>query len=226
MSLLSTLKTTLRRRRLKQLDPSEIFTSYARRNKWGDKDSLSGKGSNLETTEHLRALLPGLLRKLGAKSMLDVPCGDFFWMRHVDLSGVDYLGGDIVPGLVETNTQNHARPGIAFQVIDLIRGPVPKADVIFVRDCLVHLSNDHVRQALDNIARSGGTWLMTTTFPDTATNADIATGEWRPIDLSRAPFNLPPPQRLIAEGQAHLKGQQSDKMLGLWRVGDLSRASV
>jgi SAM-dependent methyltransferase len=224
VSILSALKLALRRRRLARRDPTEIFTSYARRNKWGDKDSLSGKGSNLETTAKLRAVLPALLKELEATSLLDVPCGDFFWMKHVDLTGIDYLGGDIVPDLVKANSQAHARPGIAFQVVDLISGPVPKADVIFVRDCLVHLSNAHVQQALANITRSGGTWLLTTTFPDTATNADIATGEWRPIDLTRPPFNLPAPARLIIEGQSHLKGQWADKMLGLWRIADLGRS--
>lgn len=221
MAILSRLKRFLRRRRLDRKQPTEIFSDYARRNKWGDKDSRSGKGSNLESTAELRRALPLLLRELGAKSMVDVPCGDFFWMAHVDLEGIDYLGGDIVPDLIEGNRQLHARPGVAFQVIDLIRGPVPKADLIFVRDCLVHLSHNHVRAALANIARSGGTWLLSTTFPETPENRDISTGEWRAIDLTKPPFNLPQPERLLAEGQAHLKGQKSDKMLGLWRIHSL-----
>lgn len=221
MKILSDLKRALRRKRLAGRDPAEIFSRYARSNKWGDKDSLSGKGSNLEATAEVRKLLPPLLRELGATSMLDVPCGDFFWMAHVDLTGIDYLGGDIVPDLIEANRRAHARPGVAFQVVDLIRGPVPKADVIFVRDCLVHLSHDHVRAALANIARSGGTWLLTTTFPETPANEDIATGEWRAIDLTKPPFSLPTPERLLPEGQAHLKGQRADKMLGLWRIADL-----
>lgn len=156
MKFLSDLKRALRRKRLTGRDPAEIFTDYARANKWGDKDSRSGKGSNLEATVEVRRLLPALLRELGARSMLDVPCGDFFWMAHVDLAGIDYLGGDIVPDLIDANRRTHARPGVDFQVVDLIRGSVPKADVIFVRDCLVHLSHEHVRAALGNIARSAG----------------------------------------------------------------------
>lgn len=152
MKFLSDLKHRLRRKRLAARDPAEIFSDYARSNKWGDKDSKSGKGSNLEATAEVRRVLPDLLRELGARSMLDVPCGDFFWMAHVDLAGIDYLGGDIVPELIAANRAAHARPGVDFQVVDLIRGPVPQADVIFVRDCLVHLSHDHVRAALANIA--------------------------------------------------------------------------
>lgn len=221
MTFLSNLKRALRRKRLLRRDPAEIFSDYARSNKWGDKDSLSGKGSNLEATAEVRRVLPVLLRNLGASSILDVPCGDFFWMQHVDLTGIEYLGGDIVPDLIEANRRAHSRPGVAFQVVDLIRGPVPKADVIFVRDCLVHLSHDHVRAALANIARSGGTWLLTTTFPDTPKNDDIATGEWRAIDLTKPPYNLPQPKQLVAERQSHLKGQRGNKTLGLWNLADL-----
>jgi len=221
MNLFAKLKAGLRRKRLSRQSPSEIFTTYAQGNKWGDKESLSGKGSNLEATAHLREILPPLLRDLDVRTIADIPCGDFHWMAHVDLAGIDYLGGDIVPDLIATNTARHARPGVRFQVIDLISGPVPKADLLFVRDCLVHLSIDHVQAALANIRASGSTWLLTTTFPQTGTNAPIATGEWRAVDLTKPPFSLPAPERMAAEGQEWLKGQAPDKMLGLWRISDI-----
>ncbi len=221
MGFLSKLRTRLRQRQLSRQAPAEIFSAYARRNKWGDKSSLSGKGSNLESTAQLRELLPPLLHELGARTIVDVACGDFFWMAHVDLLGITYLGGDIVPELIERNRVEHQRDGVAFEVIDLIKGPVPRADVVFVRDCLVHLSTAHAKAALQNIRASGSTYLLTTTFPETGTNAEIATGQWRAIDLTKAPFNLPEPLRQIAEGQEELKGQAADKMLGLWRISEL-----
>lgn len=219
--LIASARNWLRRRKLAERSPADIFAAYARSNKWGDVESLSGKGSNLAATEELRCLLPVLLKELGATSMLDVPCGDFHWMAHVDLQGVDYLGGDIVEELVQANMARHSRPGRSFRRIDLISGPVPRADLVFVRDCLVHLSARHVMASLANIRASGSTWLLTTTFPESATNEDIPTGHWRAIDLTRAPFGLPLPVRLIAEGKADVRGQAPDKMLGLWRIADL-----
>jgi hypothetical protein len=224
MSILSRLKSYFRQRRLSRMEPQEIFVDYARRNKWRDKDSLSGKGSNLEATADLRRTLPQLLRDLDARSLLDLPCGDFFWMQHVNLEGIEYTGGDIVPALVERNRTIHERVGRKFEVMDLIKGPVPEADVILVRDCLVHLSSNHVRSALINIANSGSKWLLTTTYPETATNAEIHTGDWRAIDLTRPPFSLPPPYKLLFEGQGHVKGQRPDKALGLWRIADITQA--
>lgn len=222
MNWLTTWRNARRRRKLEARRPGEIFSEYFASNKWGDDESVSGKGSNLASTARLRTILPQILRDLGARSLLDVPCGDFHWMAHVDLDGIAYTGGDIVPALIERNRARHSRDGVTFQVIDLIAGPVPRADVIFCRDCLVHLSNAHVLAALANIRRSGATWLLTTTFPESGTNADIATGQWRPVDLTKPPFSLPAPQQMFRETYSGEKGQQADKMLGLWRIGDLA----
>lgn len=226
MPWLSELKETLRRRRLSRRTPAEVFRRYYDKNKWGDAGSRSGKGSSLAATEELRRLLPPLLTELGVTELLDVPCGDFHWMAQTDLSGLRYTGGDIVPEMIARNREEHGRDGVRFQVIDLIKGPLPRADLVFCRDCLVHLSNDHIAAALENVRRSGATWLLTTTFPDAPENRDIATGQWRKVDLTKPPFRLPPPERLIEEGREGVKGQMAGKMLGLWRVADLPETAA
>ncbi len=223
MGVFSKLRYRIKRRVLRGQAPADIFREYVRINKWGDKESVSGKGSNLKSTEQLRQLLPKLLTDLSVRSMLDVPCGDFNWMAHVDLAGIDYLGGDIVPELIARNRGLHSREAVRFEVIDLIQGPLPKSDLVFCRDCLVHLSHNHIAAALANIRASGSTYLLTTIYPGSP-NDDIYTGEWRPLDLTRAPFHLPAPMRMIAEGQDWLPGQAKEKMLGLWRITDLPSA--
>jgi hypothetical protein len=226
MPWLSELKESLRRRRLSRRTPAEVFRGYYEKNKWGDAGSRSGKGSSLAATEELRRRLPPLLRELGVATLLDVPCGDFHWMAHVDLGTAHYTGGDIVPEMIARNQAEYGRDGVRFEVIDLIVGPLPKADMVFCRDCLVHLSNAHIAAALESVRRSGATWLLTTTFPDVPGNRVIATGQWRRVDLTKAPFNLAPPERLIVEGCESEKGQGPGKMLGLWRVADLPQSGV
>ncbi|MDH3264339.1 MAG: methyltransferase domain-containing protein [Paracoccaceae bacterium] len=226
MPWLSELKESLRRRRLSRRTPAEVFRRYYDKNKWGDAGSRSGKGSSLAATEELRRLLPPLLTELGVTELLDVPCGDFHWMAQTDLSGLRYTGGDIVPEMIARNREEHGRDGVRFQVIDLIKGPLPRADLVFCRDCLVHLSNAHIAAALENVRRSGATWLLTTTFPDAPENRDIATGQWRKVDLTKPPFRLRPPERLIEEGREGVKGQMAGKMLGLWRVADLPETAA
>src|SRR5437870_5350350 len=93
--------------------PSELerrFTDIYQQNGFGGKDSVSGPGSDLSQTAALREALPGLLREIGARTLLDAPCGDFFWMREARLDLDHYTGGDIVPEIIARNIQRHTAP--------------------------------------------------------------------------------------------------------------------
>ena len=65
------IKDAIRRWKLGRKTPDQVFSSYYRSNKWGDGDSRSGKGSNLESTSELREKLPALVKELGIESFLD-----------------------------------------------------------------------------------------------------------------------------------------------------------
>lgn len=198
-----------------------VFTQKFRDNSWGGRESVSGRGSDVDQTGRVVEGLNLLLQGMAIKSILDVPCGDFHWMRNVNLSSVDYLGGDIVTELVEQNRLKHGRSGIRFERINLIHDALPAVDLVFCRDCLVHLSYDDIFSVLGNIARSSATYLLTTTFTGRKSNCDIRTGQWRPLNLEKAPFCFPHPFLLLNEGCTEAEGEFSDKALGLWRVGDI-----
>jgi hypothetical protein len=195
-----------------------IFTEIYRRKSWGGVDSVSGAGSDYDQTEVVRYTLPTLVAELGCKTLLDIPCGDFFWMSLVELEG-DYIGADIVEALIRNNERKYQHPRRRFVHLDLIRNQLPKADLVLCRDGLVHFSDQHVHSALANIKSSGGLFLLATTFPGRDRNDEITTGMWRALNLERPPFSLPPPLRLINE-QCPMEGY-SDKHLGLWRIQDL-----
>lgn len=200
-------------------DPEDFFTDVFHRRKWGNPDkgeSVSGPGSSAAETEAIRAALPGLLDELGCHSLLDVPCGDFFWMRLVPLE-VQYFGGDIVADLIRDNIRKFSNDKRMFFRMDIIRDPLPRADMVLCRDCLVHLSFAHLFSALKNILESECRYLLTTTFPKQAMNTDIHTGSWRPINLQLHPIGLPAPMALIAEPQPP-DGAWQDKALGLWSL--------
>ena len=78
-----------------------VFTEIFKRNFWGDRESVSGSGSNQEQTRVIVREIPRVLKEVGARTLLDLPCGDFNWMQRVDLSGVSYTGGEIVQDLVD-----------------------------------------------------------------------------------------------------------------------------
>lgn len=142
-------------------------------------------------------------------------------MKSVDLKGVNYTGADIVKDLIQSNKERYEGNSICFQNLDLIRDKLPKVDLIFCRDCFVHLSFEDIFQAFRNIRKSQSEYLLVTTFTDRKNNRDIATGQWRTINLEVAPFVLPQPLKIINEGCTEGEGAFEDKALGLWRIADL-----
>lgn len=198
------------------------FREIYRRNHWAGPHSLSGHGAGPDQTAELSAALPAMLRRLRADVLLDLPCGDYSWMRHVDLPVARYIGADLLPDLVDPLAAACTDARRRFLVLDLTRDPLPPADVILCRDCLVHLSFEDIHRALRNLARSRIRYLLTTTFPGCQVNEDIVTGDWRPLDLARAPFGLPPPIELLNERCSEAGGLFADKSLGLWQVETLS----
>jgi len=198
--------------------PKQIFTQFYLNNKWGDPQSRSGPGSNLEQSETIRQVLPTLIQELKCNSMLDIPCGDFFWMRLVDFD-IQYIGGDIVKELIRENKRKFANKNRKFMYIDLIHNTLPMVDLILCRDGLVHFPNSEIIRALKNIKHSHSSYLLSTTFPEAGKNEDISFGAWRPLNLQLSPFNLPTPMKLINENS--LFDNYKDKSLGLWKITDI-----
>jgi len=205
------------------MNEKEIF-SYIYENKgWGPGESISGPGSSLEATKFLTRELFFLIQKYKFKSILDIPCGDFNWMKNIDLSGIDYLGADIVDLLIQGNIVKY--PQSKFTVLNVLKDPLPPVDLVICRDCLFHFPTDDVLMALKNIKNSGSKFLLTTSFGwKSWPNIDIAMGEFRRLNLELSPFALPPPYERIIEGNTEFErqaGSQADRSMCLWACKDL-----
>jgi len=200
--------------------PSKLdFAEIYHQNSWGGQESRSGRGSSAQQTAEVRVVLSSLVKELDVKSLLDLPCGDFAWMQTVGLSGAKYVGGDVVAPLIQLNQKRYGSASRVFRHLDLLKDPLPEADLLFCRDCLVHLNNQDIAVAIKNIKASRIQYLLTTTFPTRDNNElyDI----WRPINLEAAPFNFPSPLRIYNEKCTEGSGAYMDKSLGLWEISSL-----
>lgn len=197
------------------------FTPFYTENRWGHDESVSGPGSSLDRTAKLRRELPALLKELGTRTLLDAPCGDFNWMKDTDISVDQYIGADIIPDLIARNQQLYTNSKTQFAVLDITRDKLPCVDVILCRDCLIHFSYRHITAAIRNFKRSGSTYLLTNSYPEWRRNENIRTGDFRPLNLTLAPFNFPPPIRQISEKPADDEALFFGKLLGVWKLSDL-----
>jgi SAM-dependent methyltransferase len=157
----------------------------------GLPETVCGAGSTLKLTATIRAELPQLLRQLGITRLLDAPCGDFNWMRHVDLTGIKYAGMDssrenLALAIGAVRVPQFVPSFEVFFRGDILRDDMPPADAILCRDFFQHLPGGDVLQILARIKIIGHTWLLATSF-DNQVNVPqrsmirLAAGEfWEP----------------------------------------------
>jgi hypothetical protein len=172
----------------------ERFTWIYTSNYWRNEESASGAGSTLDYTKILREELPFLFSQYSIKKILDAPCGDFNWMRHLlQTVDVEYVGADIVSTLIDELNKKYKNGKVSFICVDLVKDALPKSDLMICRDCLFHLSYDDAKSVLKNFISSGTPYLLTTTHTKTDgfRNEDILTGDFRLIDLFSAPYDFP-----------------------------------
>jgi hypothetical protein len=194
-----------------------IFGRIYRGNEWGDRESVSGAGSNEAATRAVRRELPLLLQRYGIRSLLDAPCGDFRWMREVVGALDRYIGVDIVADLIERNTRFYATHRVSFLRADIATDPLPTADLILCRDCFIHLPTRLIHRTLRNFQTTGARYLLLTNDGNAEPYHDIPIGSFRRINFTRPPFLLGEPTETISESAS------GDRQLCLWRLQELPR---
>jgi hypothetical protein len=175
----------------------EIFENIIKHKKW--KVHPCGPGSTLEYTTNLRSQLGNILEKHNITSMIDAPCGDYSWMSVTELPSITtYVGGDIVEFLIEENSQKY--PTVNFKVIDLTTDDLPDVDLLFCRDCLLHLNFADIHKVFNKISQSNIKYVfLSNWFEDAENYKDIETGKARYINFLESPFNFETPIDTITD---------------------------
>lgn len=201
----------------------EKFSEVYEKNIFGGRESRSGEGSDLLQTEVIRREIPKVIQANSITSLLDAPCGDWYWMKHTELGVERYFGVDIVERLISKNRREFGSATATFHCMNLVGDDLPQADLILCRDCLVHLAFEDALKIVANFKRSGAKFLLTTTFVQHKQNNELHGVDdfWRPLNLQLPPFGFPNPVSLINEGCTEEEGRYKDKCLGLWRLSDI-----
>jgi len=223
-SVAYTITKYTRRKTLSKNNLRAKFTRIYEENLFGGNSSKSGAGSNREQTKIIREKIPLLLEGIGARSLLDAPCGDWHWMCNTDLGVKNYIGVDIVREIVDINKKRYGNQKTHFECMNLIDDEIPTCDVILSRDYLVHLSHENAIKALRNFKQSGAKYLLATTFTNHKQNHELVgkNAFWRPLNLEKPPYNFPPAIALINEQCTEDGNIYSDKCLGLWKFSDIN----
>ena len=171
----------------------EVFSGIYENYGFGSTESRSGPGSTLEETRLLREEIKKLIAEKGIKSVVDIPCGDFHWMKEIVFNFDYYTGGDIVEKIIDSNNKKYKSQKTNFTKINIISDNLPRVDLMICRDCLFHFSYNDIFMFFNNFISSNIKFLLVTSHQNETNkflNKDIMTGDFRKIDLFSEPFNF------------------------------------
>lgn len=164
-----------------------VFDEIYKNNIWGFG---SGHGSLPSVTKGYRKYLETFIRENNIRSIVDMGCGDWQFSRLIDWCDATYIGLDVVPAVIDQNNNKYGTGKISFKVIEPGTA-LPKADLLIVKDVLQHLSDEMVHDFIKKSLPGFKHALITNCIlPKIDINKSINNGEFRPLDLRQAPFNL------------------------------------
>ncbi len=172
-------------------EAAKVFTDIYERKTWGDG---SGGGSVPEHLPEYRALVGSLIYFNGyVKRVLDIGCGLGWLAASIDWHGAWYIGMDVVPSAVEHTRKlidkGNGPTGIVIHG-DALADELPPADLVLLKEVTQHLDNASVLTLIDRL-RTYPLVLHTSVRSGVGTNAPIAMGQTRGVDLTLSPFGLP-----------------------------------
>ena len=153
----------------------------------------SGPGSSARYNRPFLNFLSNFARKADIRSIVDYGCGDWTMFSEYQFGNIDYLGIDIVDSVVEANRNRYSGPGIEFRLARPLAGETCSADLLLMKDVMIHLPNGHCAEFLD-YARNRfrfGIFVNDMRSHEAGVNEDIRMGGYRPIDITKPPFNWP-----------------------------------
>ena len=163
----------------------------------GNRESASGPGSFLSAAAPTLSLLRKVIDDHDISSILDLGCGDWNWMQHLELrqkttgSPVTYEGWDANEKLIEgLNTHYGIVDQVDFKLRDLVTDTMPPSDLIIIRDVLFHMPVDLAQATIANI-KATSRYMIATTFLGVRDNIgpEKAWGFYN-INLMIKPFKL------------------------------------
>ena len=173
-----------------QEDESTIFGQiYDRGGWWG---LGSGPGSSSEYNKPFLDFLADFISRESIRSIVDYGCGDWRMFSEYQFGDTEYLGVDVVRSVVDENRKRYLKPGVDFRLARPLKEEDYSADLILMKDVMIHLPNDRCAEFLDFSMRSFrfGIFVNDMRSHEASVNEEIVVGGYRPVDIAKPPFYL------------------------------------
>jgi len=196
--------------------PEEVFGRLVDTYGWcpGDRETPCGEGSFLAAVRPIVEVMPKWFREYGIRSVVDVGCGDFHWMRDVSFDGMEYDGYDLLPKFVDGLRETHGRQNVRFHQANALEVDLPQADLCICKDVINHYPVSDGLRIMEKI-KASSRYFAAIAFPGNQDkDGDIPLGKYWYIDFAIPPFNLGAP---IASVDAN-ETRSPKRVFSIWRL--------
>lgn len=169
---------------------SKAFCDIYDTGSWGHG---SGPGSHPYFTIEYRAFLEKFIRMNAISSIADIGCGDWQFSQFLNLSGLSYVGYDVVSNLVATNQRRFGSPNVKFAEMPTDPSQVAPADLLLMKDVLQHLPDAMVFEYIRRVIPRFRFALLTNSFEKHGAHKNVdlnRPGQFRCLDLTAAPYKV------------------------------------
>ena len=146
--------------------PSETAIQYFDRvfenNLWGAPQSRSGPGSEGTYADDKILTLKFLLKKFNIAKVVDIGCGDMFWMKECLIHVTDYTGVDVSKSVIDANIAKVYPSHVRFNHTSDIDIRSIKADAIIAFDVFGHMLHSEILETLNAILQSDVKYVIVT----------------------------------------------------------------
>jgi SAM-dependent methyltransferase len=175
----------------------------------GNSPFFSGFGSHTEAAaiyvDVMAAVISTELKDLQTvATIVDLGCGDFSVGERLleRLPGVQYVGCDVVPDVIEHNRVRNGNKRVQFQTLDIVSQNLPEGDICLVRQVFQHIPNRDIACVLAKLRKYRAVFVTEgqpivregSVNPDKPANSDVRfdwrTGRGRGVELDQPPWNL------------------------------------
>lgn len=180
------------------------FDGIATTDAWGSKESISGHGSEKDSTKFIVQFLDKFIKKHEIKKLIDIPCGDANWqfnIHSIQTSACEYYGADVSSvALQKARNSNANRTYMKFAAepfdwtTDELVVEQGQHTLIMMKHVLQHLPLEMGIKAIKNAKMSGAKYLAVTNHDKelwgVQENGNVQLGGMYHNNMFMAPFSF------------------------------------
>ena len=157
ITILRRIKYKLEDKRNANKSPREVFAEIYSQGKWGktEKEFCSGLGSVTEeiSQPYVKMIINFLNSGNQSNTVVDLGCGDMEIGKKIINHCTQYVGVDVVPGLIKKHNRTNWGKHVSFHCLDIIEDDLPDGDICLIRQVLEHLSNEEIKRILPKLKK-------------------------------------------------------------------------